>query len=140
MLRSKLRLLLADALGVVADTRRVGGEAALVFDQLAAGEQETQYLLARHVGCGARAEAGLGTVAAGKLGFEFRTRGRRGGFVNEAEDFVAVNVFNGICIHDGSMRYGRSQIKTNMSTLYDFSLSLPCCDSRSTGNVLSVTL
>lgn len=84
------------ACGVVADAREVGGEAAVVLHDLAVGEEEGEELVAGHIRGRAGAEAGVGTEAAGDLGLELAAGEGRGGEVNEAEDFVAVDVFGGI--------------------------------------------
>ncbi len=85
---------------MIADAGGVGGEAAVVFDEFAAGEEEGEKFVAGHVGGGAGAEADVGAVEAVEGGFEFGAGGGGGGFVDEAEDFVAVDVFGGIGIHE----------------------------------------
>jgi hypothetical protein len=78
--------------GVVADAGGVGGETAVAFDDLAAGEKEVEKLVAGHVGGGAGAEADVGAVEAVEGGFQFAACEGRWGFMDQAEDFVAVDV------------------------------------------------
>ncbi len=118
---------------MIAGTGGVGGEAAVVFDEFAAGEEEFEELVAGHVGGRAGAEADVGAVEAVEGGFEFGAGGGCGGFVDEAEDFVAVDVFGGIGIHGEQYAPRRGRDASKSGHLY--TISFGWYELRRVGNV-----